>query len=329
MATMAATVTATVTANTVLTLYDSVNGQPTATTLQILVAATGFQSPNIVLGYITSIVGSVTSYAQVTLGQPMAVAMTTATSQTASPSNPGQTRVPTGPPSSSTGFPPASSSPASPASPASKTPDQSQPSSGIGGGVVAGVAIGCLLAGALLGFLIAFFWSRRRRSNETDDYASTSVAIVAEPKGYGAPLPLPPPADKLQLDRFLLDSTSDSQVASDLRSVGTVIQLHVENNYHLGPVGVEGHTLNVALAQLGVQTGGSLGPSELASLALAPATRQAALQHVISQVVLTSIDVSARSQLSMLPTPIAAFLQSIPPRENGNQADSESKCLAS
>lgn len=199
-------------------------------------------------------------------------------------------------------------------------------SPGLGTGAVAGVAVGCLIVGALIAFAVAFFCLKRRRTKHYDDHSPTTTTIVSDLKGYHAPLPVPPPvADSSPLDKFLLDSASDEEMAAELHALGTLIQSHAENNYHLGTVLVNKNTLSTALTQLGVQKGGSLRPSELASLALAPATRQAALQHVISQVVFTSVDASARSQLSMLPSPVAAFLQSIPPPESGTTADG--KCL--
>ncbi|KAK0708037.1 hypothetical protein B0H67DRAFT_589166 [Lasiosphaeris hirsuta] len=74
----------------------------------------------------------------------------------------------------------------------------------------------------------------------------------------------------------------------------------------------------MALVRLGLSNGVSLTPEAVVNLALEPRTRLAALQHVISYVVFSSIDISSRSQLSMLPAPIAAFLQSIPPSEKGD-----------
>ncbi|KAK1832261.1 hypothetical protein QBC39DRAFT_390697 [Podospora conica] len=199
---------------------------------------------------------------------------------------------------------------------------------GLASGAVAGVAIGCLIIGALVAFAIAFFWFKRRRNNQYDGHSPVATTVVTDLKGYDTPLPPAPlAADNSSLDKFLLDSTSDKDIAAELHALGTLIQSHVENNYHSGTVLVNKNTLSAALIQLGVQMGGSLRPSELASLALAPVTRQAALQHVISQVVFTSIDAGARSQLSMLPSPVAAFLQSIPPHESGNHADVTSIAL--
>ncbi|KAM7200751.1 hypothetical protein V8F33_003682, partial [Rhypophila sp. PSN 637] len=173
-------------------------------------------------------------------------------------------------------------------------------------------AIGCLIAGAILGFLIAFF-IYKKRSQRQSHYASPPT--VVESKAFDAPHPVAVVEDKLS--RFLLDASSDKEIAAELRSLGTLIQQHVENNYHLTPVQADPRALAVSLTQLGVTNSGNVSPEMVAKLSLDPRTRQVALQHVISQVLFTSIDVNSRSRLSMLPAPIAAFLQSIPPLESG------------
>lgn len=197
-------------------------------------------------------------------------------------------------------------------------PNPAQPSNSSPGGnngVVIGAAIGCLIAGLLLGFLIAFF-IYRKRSQRQAQYAPPPT--VVESKAFDASPPLPVVDDKLS--RFLLDASPVKEITSELRSLGTLIQQHVENNYHLNPVQAERRSLTALLTQLGVTSNGNgLTQEVVANLALDPRTRQVALQHVISQVLFTSIDVSSRSRLSMLPAPIAAFLQSIPPRENGER----------
>ncbi|KAB5536130.1 hypothetical protein GE09DRAFT_1291073 [Coniochaeta sp. 2T2.1] len=198
--------------------------------------------------------------------------------------------------------------------PSTPTPTATEaPSPGTNAGLVAGVAVGCLIAGALLGLILAFFFYRRRARS----YSRYNPPVSAESKPFHQS---PPPAavqDRFQLRQFLLDSSPDKEIASELHSLGGLIQQHVENNYHLRPAHVDPRALAVFLTQLGIRDRGSLTPETIAALALEPGTRQVALQHVISQVIFTSVDVSSRSHLSMLPAPIAAFLQSIPPKENG------------
>jgi hypothetical protein len=198
-----------------------------------------------------------------------------------------------------------------------------QSSSGISTGAIAGAAVGCLIAGLLLGFAAAFFLLRRRKQAEQNG-AGTSD----DGKAYYT-APSPAAETKVQLDKFLLDSSPDKEIASELRSLGTLIQQHVENNYHLQPVQEDPRVLAASLAQLGVVNGGSLAPDALAQLALEPNTRQVALQHVISQVLFTSVDVSSRSALSMLPAPLAAFLRSIPPKEAGDKTEGKFEMASS
>ncbi|KAK4443028.1 hypothetical protein QBC34DRAFT_337613 [Podospora aff. communis PSN243] len=200
------------------------------------------------------------------------------------------------------------------------SPESSNSSSGVSTGAIAGAAVGCLIAGLLLGFAIAFFFLRRRKQAEQNGAGASDDSKAYYPASS-------PVETKLQLEKFLLDSSPDKEIASELRSLGTLIQQHVENNYHLQPVQEDPRVLAASLVQLGVVNGGSLAPDALAQLALEPNTRHVALQHVISQVLFTSVDVSSRSALSMLPAPLAAFLRSIPPKEAGDKTEVTSSAL--
>ncbi|KAK3496895.1 uncharacterized protein B0T23DRAFT_372964, partial [Neurospora hispaniola] len=139
-----------------------------------------------------------------------------------------------------------------------------------------------------------------------------------------------------QLKNFLLDSLSDQELAAELRDRHHLIQQHVENHYHFHPLDatrINRQSLVAALSQLGLGQASTEGPSAetIVSFALDPNTRQIALQHVLSTVIFTSIDPSARSPLSMLPPSVAAFLQSIPmDEEHGvrRQVHSQASTLA-
>lgn len=189
------------------------------------------------------------------------------------------------------------------------------------GGLVAGVAIGCLLAGALIGFVIALFLYRRRQQKQQPGGGNGTYIVsssTAEPKGHHPPPgQVSAPKDSaINLDKFLLDTTPDQEIAGELHSLGSLIQQHVENNYHLYPINADPRQLALALKQLGLVEG-SLSAEAVATLAVEPQTRHVALQHVISQVLFSSVDVGSRSRLSMLPAPVAAFLQSVAPAEPG------------
>ncbi|KAK3386091.1 hypothetical protein B0H63DRAFT_191941 [Podospora didyma] len=198
--------------------------------------------------------------------------------------------------------------------------------SGTNAGLVAGVAIGCLIVGLLLGLAVAWLFLRRKK--ERPDPHAGQLVDSTETKAVDSRTIAPPVQDaSLSLDRFLLDATPDDEIVAELRALGHLIQEHVENNYHLNPLKANAQTLAQSLFQLGFGKRGSLSAETITALALEPRTRHVALQHVISQVLFSSIDVSARSRLSMLPAPIAAFLQSIPPAEKGS-SNAEASALA-
>ncbi|KAK3952632.1 hypothetical protein QBC32DRAFT_340937 [Pseudoneurospora amorphoporcata] len=228
--------------------------------------------------------------------------------------------------------------------PSCKPINSPKPAKGRGGvssGAAAGIAIGCLIAGLLLGLAAAFcFFSRRKQRHVGHDGDVTHVATTpSKDSSYaqvGSGMQNQDEKGMPQLKHFLLDSLSDQELAAELRDRHNLIQQHVENHYHFHPLDVRRvnrQSLLAALSQLGLGQAGSEGPpaETIVSLALDPDTRQIALQHVLSTVIFTSIDPSARSHLSMLPTSVAAFLQSIAPDEQhgiGRQVDSQASTLA-
>ncbi|KAK4163209.1 hypothetical protein QBC43DRAFT_189717, partial [Cladorrhinum sp. PSN259] len=202
-------------------------------------------------------------------------------------------------------------------------------------GVVAGVAIGCLIVGALIGFFIALLLYRKRQQKHHGSENGTYIvsSTVPESKGHHSIAPPAPANDSgIQLDKFLLDATPDNEIARELHALGSLIQQHVENNYHLYPIKADIRQLALALKQLGVDDGqhsgigggSGLSAENVAALAIEPQTRHVALQHVISHVLFSSIDASSRSRLSMLPAPVAAFLQSVAPTEGGRSNEEAS-----
>ncbi|KAL0474499.1 hypothetical protein QR685DRAFT_567438 [Neurospora intermedia] len=201
------------------------------------------------------------------------------------------------------------------------TPSPAEGRGGVASGAAAGIAIGCLIAGILLGIAAAFCFFSRRRQGHRGHGDVTEVAMTpSKDASYAQVGPGTQKQDDNvmpQLKNFLLDSLSDQELAAELRDRHHLIQQHVENHYHFHPLDatrVNRQSLVAALSQLGLGEASTEGPSAEAIVlfALDPNTRQIALQHVLSTVIFTSIDPSARSPLSMLPPPVAAFLQSIP-----------------
>ncbi|TQN68730.1 hypothetical protein CSHISOI_06747, partial [Colletotrichum shisoi] len=248
------------------------------------------------------------------------VTVTTGTSSSSSPPSTRGSNETTGLPSSTT--PPAATVPSasleaattSESAASTKSPPTG-PSSGISAGAVAGAAIGCLVAGLAIGALVAFFVLRWRLRKNGGRFWRRPEAT--EPKAFGSLHSGNHGNDDVQLGQFLLDAVPDKEIASELQSLGELIHQHVENHYHLKPVQASPQSLAPSLSSLGLGLGAlsELGTEQIAALSIDPKTRQIALQHVISLVVVASIDFNSRSRFSVLPTPVAGFLQSVPPVE--------------
>ena len=182
-------------------------------------------------------------------------------------------------------------------------------------GVVAAVAVACTVFGTLLGWALGVFRHRQRHraaeSLETGVEAGMCIGKEA----------LSP---ALSSSDFSCDPTPcfypeipDHELSAHVQEIGILIQRHVETNYHLEHVEPKIGSLVQGLANLGTTRQSNLTSAEIINLVLDPYTRHVAIQHVISLVVFKSVDFSARSRLSMLPTPIASFLRAMPRDEPG------------
>ncbi|KAH6973088.1 hypothetical protein BKA56DRAFT_111552 [Ilyonectria sp. MPI-CAGE-AT-0026] len=200
--------------------------------------------------------------------------------------------------------------------PESTTTPKPVTSSGISTGAIVGAAVGCAFAGLIFGLAAAWLLLRRRwRKNDTgrpDGVAA--IATTPESKDY-ASVSVTPSGSETQLDQFLLIATPDKEIGTELQSLGDLIHQHVENHYEFGPSPASASILSQSLVNLGFKQGSGLSADALAALCIQPESRQAGLRHVLSHIIFRSIDVNSRSSLSMLPAPLAAFLQSIPPAE--------------
>lgn len=132
-----------------------------------------------------------------------------------------------------------------------------------------------------------------------------------------AATPVEPVTAVSDLDQFLAIPKSDKELAEELQSLGYLIQQHVEDNYHLLPVGQSAGSLSQVLVDLGLGDGESplLKPGELADMALDPSTRLAALQHIIAKVVFESLTIQSVGKISLLPPSVASLVRNMPPCE--------------
>ncbi|KAK7908758.1 hypothetical protein PG985_016061 [Apiospora marii] len=248
-------------------------------------------------------------------GKPTSTSITPSPSNTSSTAQNAPTTSPDGTPSSSN-------------STGSQGADQPK-SSGLSDGGVAGIAIGCVLGGLLLGGLAAILFFRRRkqrRQRRAPQPEPDHVQVPYVPGKECDHLSSQPIAarhdgeDDVRLSQFLLSPTPDNEIVSGLRSLDTLVRQHVENNYHLQPVQQSPKSLAQALVALGLpsEPQGQRGPDDVARLAVDARTRSAALQHVITRVALQSSTLSVGSgtaPVSMLPPSVAMFAHSVPATE--------------
>ncbi|KAH9899085.1 hypothetical protein F4778DRAFT_184769 [Xylariomycetidae sp. FL2044] len=181
---------------------------------------------------------------------------------------------------------------------------------GVSSSAVAGIAIACLVAGAVLAAL-AGLWLLRRRNRDRSQPESTPVAYHAVGKGDSGEIA----QEKFQLGR-LLDPTPDNQLSTELRSLDHSIRQHVESHYHLQANSLTSETLVQALRDLGLEQGFPIPSSQLASLALDPATRYIALRHFIAQTAFSSVSIDRGWPVSLLPSPVTSLMSAMPPVEN-------------
>ncbi|RDA93492.1 hypothetical protein CP533_4012 [Ophiocordyceps camponoti-saundersi (nom. inval.)] len=188
----------------------------------------------------------------------------------------------------------------------------SHSSSSVAPGAVAGIAIGCILAGIILGLVAAFFFLRRRNRKKTP-----LKPLISKP----SPAPASANIGNVQLDHFLLEATPDETIALEMEALRTLIRQHVDSHYHRRPMDEDASSLSQPLAKLGFN-------HQVAALCLDHKTRQQALQHVLSHVIFTSVDFHSRAELSLLPASVSAFIEEIPSNKNELIGDSRMKSQA-
>ncbi|RMJ12117.1 hypothetical protein CDV36_008229 [Fusarium kuroshium] len=186
-------------------------------------------------------------------------------------------------------------------------PSSDNGSSGHSTGALAGAAVGCAIAGILIGVVAAWLLLRRRKGQD-----DRKIIPHEDPRAFAA-VEKPSPTvsdDATPLNNILLDATPDREIEAELQALGQLIDQHVEKYYHLDPI-TDVSTLPDHLASLGDFPHGA---EAIAGVCVKPMSRQTGLRHVISQVIFRSLDIYSQSALSMLPSPLSTFLDSIPSR---------------
>lgn len=185
---------------------------------------------------------------------------------------------------------------------------------GLSAGGVVGIAVGCAIAGVVIGVIASVFLFHRHRKHAPEQ-------IIESHPRKGGPNPqaltVTPVTAVSDLDQFLLEPKSDKELAAEVQSLGHLIQQHVEDNYHLSPLGQSADSLSQILEHLGLSEGDVTipKPAQLAAMAEDPNTRFATLQHVIARVIFDSLSVKSVGNISMLPPSVSSLMREMPPCE--------------
>lgn len=235
---------------------------------------------------------------------PTLTAVSTTASSTNSATNPSRTSDSTT--SGSNVVASASDSSVSSSLASTKLPSQGG-SSNVSSGALAGAVIGSIIGGLLLGLIAAWLLFGRRKGKtqggppiqpQPKSRDESKAAIITTPSRT---------ASDAHFGQFLLDTTPEGEIRSELQALGTLINQHVEHNYNSGPIA--SHSL---LSQALVRLGFSRNAATIADLCMDPESRPTGIRFVISQTIFRNVDINSLGSASLLPNPVTSFLQAIP-----------------
>ncbi|KXH67064.1 hypothetical protein CSAL01_11394 [Colletotrichum salicis] len=183
--------------------------------------------------------------------------------------------------------------------------------SGISSGTIAGASVGCLLGGLLIGAIVALAFLRRKHQKDGTNFKKEKPVLTTESKIYSEPRSGQSSND-IDLSQFLLDATSDKEIADEFRSLSELLRSHIENHYHLQPLHSPASSLVQSIRGLELPQASGSTPESVAVMCANPISRQIGLQHIVSTTILNSVDFHSKSRFSVLPEPVTNFLRSVP-----------------
>lgn len=180
---------------------------------------------------------------------------------------------------------------------------------GLEGGAVAGIAIGMLLAGALIAGVIFFCLLRRQKKQltlSTSTYPRQHAPYTEWNVGpeKGATVVTVPGRG---IDNLLPQPAEDDAITGDLSKIRDNIKNHVRTYYHSERISA-GNINENGIRDIAALTGGSA--ADAAKMLEDPLTRDSALRLIIGSVVLTRC--TGERSPSLLPNDVAALSASMP-----------------
>jgi hypothetical protein len=225
--------------------------------------------------------------------------------------------------STATSNPTSPSTPEASSSQASKSAEHNK--SGITNGAAAGVAIGCLIAGALIAGLIFWFCWGKRKQSRARDYEASRTALMPHEKGFATnAIPLgsgssaaAPVAGALPLP------LEDKAVTGEISKISNSIKNHVQSYYQMGRVSPGLIDLDDIHA-LGSSQPISAGT--LSTLLDSATTREIALRFCIAWVVCSRMQPGADSKTSLLPVELAGCMRKMTEERRGSPGKHDNAC---
>ncbi|KAF2816567.1 uncharacterized protein BDZ99DRAFT_139101 [Mytilinidion resinicola] len=189
---------------------------------------------------------------------------------------------------------------------------KSHPSkSGVSGGAAAGIAIGCLIAGAAIAGLIVWLLMRRSRNKIQAGFQDRPAAAHAGPEKQlilGAPSNASSDSTLRIVENHLPLPLEDNAISGDVTKLSTLIKNHVQSYYHESPVASGTVDLD-ALQALGDNLPVSIGT--LGTLLSNPTTREVGLRFCIAWVIISRSKLNGDPKTTLLPPEVVQCVSSM------------------
>ncbi|KAF2691611.1 hypothetical protein K458DRAFT_3203 [Lentithecium fluviatile CBS 122367] len=177
--------------------------------------------------------------------------------------------------------------------------------SGVSGGAVAGVAIGCLIAGAIIALIVCFFLYRRRNQKQSAPYHQSHLPYDTEHKSGVAVRTTPVPSAGMVAGSSLPQPVEDATISKEVSRIRDNIKNHVQNFYHYQPV--RGGIGSSELTALAAAT--NLDAAVVEAMLVNTSTRGDTIRLFIAWAVLSRCE--GLRQLTLLPLELAPVLEAI------------------
>lgn len=199
---------------------------------------------------------------------------------------------------------------------------KSSSNNGVSSGAAAGIAIGCLIAGALIAGVVVWSCLRRaRRSRRGPVQDATALTFLPskgnEPLVKSAPVTGVRPLSEV-MDTALPQPLEDKAITSGISGISNAIKNHVQSFYHssrVNPVLLDQADLHALGSNLPISTG------TVSTLLGDPDTRETALRFCIAWVVLSRMQLSSSPNTSFLPGEIVQCYENLLANRDASQSE--------